>query len=175
MSHFVTFQQLDKLWQRAWHFWRRNSGSHSYSFWAGSSFCRIWKTFADYSAQACLDRVKKSQQKISAARLTPRVIMVTWRPAVRQMWMGITWAENILLFHHVTTIQGINYLTVSLQRKHAHAQLCVLLIDWQVWVVTMGTRMEVAQLESRLNSDDYKKLQSIFLVSVGLNLTLHFS
>lgn len=32
----------------------------------------------------------------------------------------------------------------------------------------MGTRMEVAQLESRMNTEDYRKLQDIFLVSVCL-------
>lgn len=32
----------------------------------------------------------------------------------------------------------------------------------------MGTRMEVAQLESRMNCEDYRKLQALFLVSVFL-------
>ncbi|CAM9344814.1 unnamed protein product, partial [Lampetra planeri] len=36
----------------------------------------------------------------------------------------------------------------------------------------MGTRMEVAQLESRLNSEDYKKLQSIFLDTFGVSRSL---
>lgn len=32
----------------------------------------------------------------------------------------------------------------------------------------MGTRMEVAQLESRMNTEDYRKLQGLFLVSASL-------
>ncbi|XP_041849842.1 LOW QUALITY PROTEIN: WD repeat-containing protein 49-like [Melanotaenia boesemani] len=36
----------------------------------------------------------------------------------------------------------------------------------------MGTRMEVAQLESRLNTEDYKKLQSLFLDSSGIPCSL---
>ncbi|KAM9853495.1 cilia- and flagella-associated protein 337-like [Aulostomus maculatus] len=36
----------------------------------------------------------------------------------------------------------------------------------------MGTRMEVAQLESRMNSDDYRKLQSLFLDPSGVSRSL---
>ena len=32
----------------------------------------------------------------------------------------------------------------------------------------MGTRMEVAQLEGRMNTDDYRKLQGLFLVCVSV-------
>lgn len=48
----------------------------------------------------------------------------------------------------------------------------LLLIDWQVWAVTMGTRMEVAQLESRMNAEDYRKLQNLFLVSLWFQVSL---
>ncbi|XP_069003987.1 cilia- and flagella-associated protein 337-like [Embiotoca jacksoni] len=36
----------------------------------------------------------------------------------------------------------------------------------------MGTRMEVAQLESRMNTEDYRKLQSLFLDSSGASRSL---
>lgn len=36
----------------------------------------------------------------------------------------------------------------------------------------MGTRMEVAQLESRMNTEDYRKLQGLFLVSVFFFVSL---
>ncbi|XP_062275897.1 WD repeat-containing protein 49-like [Scomber scombrus] len=36
----------------------------------------------------------------------------------------------------------------------------------------MGTRMEVAQLESRMNTDDYRKLQSLFLDTSGQSRSL---
>ncbi|CAG6005409.1 unnamed protein product, partial [Menidia menidia] len=36
----------------------------------------------------------------------------------------------------------------------------------------MGTRMEVAQLESRMNTEDYKRLQSLFLNSSGASRSL---
>lgn len=36
----------------------------------------------------------------------------------------------------------------------------------------MGTRMEVAQLESRMNAEDYRKLQNLFLVSLWFQVSL---
>lgn len=143
----------------------------------GANFLLKMKYLSHHSAQTCLGGVKRPNKGSPMLLWLCRMIMVTWQPAAKQIQRvskGITQAGN-LFFHHVTPRKAVNLLFDCKPsiRTRTHMPYLPDLVwyagDWLTgWAVAMGTRMEVAQLESRMNIEDYRKLQSLFLVSVCL-------
>lgn len=186
IPHCLTFQRLDMLWQPA------ISSSHSWDMiWGpihsplkasepGEISAENERPLHHCSTQTCLDSVKRANKRTLSLLWLYRMIMMTWQPAVKQIWkitQGLLKpgrSQFFFLSCNTLKCRETYYLTVSLQHRSTYTLFTFLtlhgmmVIDWQVWAVTMGTRMEVAQLESRMNIDDYRKLQSLFLVSLCL-------
>lgn len=136
----------------------------------GTVFIYLWKSLGENERP--LHTIQHGHVSIESKEPTKKGSLLLWLPYdygdmttscdkdIEDYW-GITGAGSILFFsprnagNILFDCESFTFPTLS----------GMPVIDWQAWAVTMGTRMEVTQLESRMNAEDYRRLQGLFLVS----------